>query len=197
MALQDLLRAIEDEAAAERATADRKASAEAVAIIERARHEAGTVEAALATAPEAQTRAEAERDVSLARLAAAATVRVAREEAFASLLAGIQVQLAGARGSDTYRARFRALIAESRAALPAARELRVDPRDLELADSTAGDLRVVAALDTFGGVELVDDDGRTVRNTLEERLANAEMLLRRRFMRWLASPTQGQSASVR
>ncbi len=197
MALAELLRAIEDEAAAERAAADWAAAAEAAAIVERARREASTVEAALAAAPESRARAEAERQLAVARVTAAAAMRVAREEAFASLLAGIQGQLAAVRGSDIYPARFRALVAESRAALPAARELRVDPRDLELAGSIAGDLRVVAALDTMGGVELVGDDGRTVRNTLEERLANADLLLRGGFARWLTSSTHPGTGSVR
>jgi vacuolar-type H+-ATPase subunit E/Vma4 len=197
MALAELLRAIEDEAAAERAAAERAAAAEAAAILERARREASTVETAHAAQPEAQARAEAKRQLSVARVAAATAVRVAREEAFASLLAGIRGQLAAIRGTDRYPDSFRALVAESRAALPAARELRVDPRDLELASSIAGDLRVVPALDTMGGVELVGDDGRTVRNTLEERLANADPLLRGEFARWLTSSTQPGTGSIR
>jgi hypothetical protein len=44
---------------------------------------------------------------------------------------------------------------------------------------------VVAVLDTWGGMELAGDDGRTVRNTLEERLANADLVLRGRFAQWL------------
>ena len=118
---------------------------------------------------------------------ASAAVRSAREEAFASLLAGIRAELAAFRGAASYPALFRSLLAESRAALPAARELRVDPRDLDLAMALAGELRVDPALDTWGGVELACDDGRTIRNTLEERLANAEPLLRRRFARRLAT----------
>ena len=76
---------------------------------------------------------------------------------------------------------FAALLAESRAALPAARELRIDRRDADLARPLADGLGVELTLDTWGGLELASDDGRTLRNTLEERLANAEPLLRRRF----------------
>jgi vacuolar-type H+-ATPase subunit E/Vma4 len=193
MSLADLLRAIEADAAAARAAAARAAMAEAASIVEQARREAETLEATLAAAPEAQTRVEAEQDTALARLAAAETVRNAREEAFASLVAGVRTQLAALRSSAAYPARFRALVGESRAALPAARELRVDPRDVQLAESTATDLRVRPVLDTFGGVELADDDGRTVRNTLEERLANADLLLRGWFMRRLATSTGADS----
>ena len=53
--------------------------------------------------------------------------------------------------------------------------MRTSPRGV------AYGLRVEPTLDTWGGVELASDDGRTVRNTLEERLANAELLLRERL----------------
>ena len=81
---------------------------------------------------------------------------------------------------------FGALLAEARAALPGATELRVDRRDLSLATPLARGLRVDPALETWGGVELASDDGRVIRNTVEERLANADVLLRSRFAEWLA-----------
>ena len=140
MALADLLRAIEADAAAERARADRETAVEATAIVERARREARALEAELAAAPEAQARAEAERRRALARLDASGAIRSAREDAFASLLTGIRAELAALRGTAAYPELFRALLAESRAALPAARELRVDRRDLDLAMPLAGDL---------------------------------------------------------
>jgi vacuolar-type H+-ATPase subunit E/Vma4 len=179
MALADLLRAIEADAEAERARAHREMAAEAAAILERAHSEAGALETALSEAPEAEAREDAARMLALARLEAASTVRSAREEAFASVLAGIGEALAALRSSDAYPAHFAALLAESRAALPDARELRIDPRDNDLA--LAGE----PTLDTWGGLELASDDGRALRNTLEERLANAEPLLRRRFSEWL------------
>jgi vacuolar-type H+-ATPase subunit E/Vma4 len=199
MLITDLLRAIEDEAASERAAAERASALEAAAVVARARERATEVEAEQAAAALRPARAEAERELALARLAAAGTIRAAREEAFASVLADIRTRLGSVRDSDTYPQRLRALVNESRAALPAARELRVDPRDVELARSIAGELSVVATLDTAGGVELVGDDGRTVRNTFEERLANAEPLLRRRFARWLGpseSPSSSSSSSL-
>lgn len=185
MALDDLLRAIEVEADEERLLVERERSAAATAIIEAARLEAAAVEVELARAPEGAALAEAERERALARLQAAGTVRGAREEAFVSLLGRIRDELDALRGSDGYPAVFRALVTESRAALPEGLVLRVDRRDADLAASIAGDLRVDAVLDTWGGVELVGDDGRTVRNTLEERLVNADQLLRGRFAQWL------------
>ncbi|MGH3756244.1 hypothetical protein [Actinophytocola sp.] len=196
MALDDLLRAIEVEAEEERLRADRDKAATATAIVDTARREAAAVEAELTTAPEAESLAAADRVRALARLRAADTVRVAREEAYASLLGRVREGLSALRGSPSYPALFAALLDESRAALPNARELRVDRRDADLAVSLTGDLRVVAVLDTWGGVELAGDDGRTVRNTLEERLANADTLLRGRFAQWLGTGVGTELAEV-
>lgn len=186
MALSDLLQAIEEQVGEERLLADQDTASQVAEILERAREDAATLEAELATAPEGDARLEAERERGRARLQAADTVRAEQEEIFATLLAAIRAELAALRGSDRYSALFRALLAQSRSALPSARRLRVDPRDDDLGRSLAGDLRVESTLDTSGGLELADDDGRTVRNTWEERLANAEPLLRREFARRLA-----------
>jgi vacuolar-type H+-ATPase subunit E/Vma4 len=187
MALDDLLRAIEAEADEERLRAEREKAASAVAIVDAARRKAAATEAQLIRAAEAESRAAAERVRAVARLRAADTVRTAREEAYVSLLGRVRQELGALRGSPAYQGVFAALLNESRAALPDARELRVDRRDRELAGSMAGDLRVVAVLDTWGGLELAGEDGRTVRNTLEERLSNADPLLRGRFAQWLDS----------
>jgi vacuolar-type H+-ATPase subunit E/Vma4 len=197
MALDDLLRAIEAEADEERLRADRERAASAAAIVDAATREAAAVEAELTRAPEAESLVAAERVRALARLHAARTVRAAREEAYASVLGRIREELSALRGSATYPAVFRALLDESRAALPDARELHVDPRDDDLAAGLAGDLKVIAVLDTWGGVELADGDGRIVRNTIEERLANADLLLRRRFAQWLDAGIGTETADVR
>lgn len=196
MALDDLLRAIEDDAEAERRRADREKAAAATAIVDAARRDAAALEAELTTAPEAESLAAAEGVRALARLHAADTVRRAREEAYVSVLDKVRDELAAVRGSSAYLAAFAALLDECRAALPDARELRVDRRDANLAASVAGDLKVVAVLDTWGGVELAGDDGRTVRNTLEERLANADQLLRSRFAQWSDSDAGAASGEA-
>jgi len=71
---------------------------------------------------------------------------------------------------------------EALAAVPAAGVLRVDPRDVELARGIVQELgarlELEPELDTLGGVEVSAGGGLTVRNTLEERLRNAEAELR-------------------
>jgi V/A-type H+/Na+-transporting ATPase subunit E len=190
MALADLLEAIEADAQAERAREERDAAAEATAVVERARQEAASLEAELAAAPEASAHGEAADARALARVQAAGAVRAAREQAFASLLDDVRAGLAALRATERYPALFRALVVECGAALPAGRTLRVDARDVDLAIGLGTGLRVEVTLDTWGGVELTSDDGRTIRNTLEERLANAEPLLRLRFAHRLATGVQ-------
>jgi vacuolar-type H+-ATPase subunit E/Vma4 len=196
VALADLLRAIEADAEAERARADRETALEAAAIIERTRRDANSLAATLAAVAEAEAAAEAERTRALARLDATNVLRAAREEAFASLLAGVRVELAELRATSAYPVLFRALLAESRAALPNASELHVDRRDVDLAKPLARGLHVEPTLDTWGGVELASDDGRRIRNTVEERLANGELLLRYRFAQQLATISDPALASV-
>ena len=194
MPLADLLQAIEAEADEELARLERDMATEAEELVESARSEARALSAELAAAPEPAARREAERATALARLDAAAGLREAREEAFASVLDGVCAELSTLRHSGRYPELLRALAAESRAALPSAAVLRVDPRDAELARPLAGGLRLEPELETWGGVELGSDDGRIVRNTLEERLANAEPLLRlcfaARLARSAASPAE-------
>lgn len=190
MALSDLLRAIEADADADRRLAARQAAAAAAQIIEQAGEEAAALEAEMTRAPEADALVEGERERALARLEAVDVVRAAREAAYLLLRSGIQAELATLRGSDSYPALFRALLSESRAALPSARELHVDLRDSDLAASLADGLRVVVALHSWGGVELASEDGRTIRNTLEERLANADLLLREKLALWVGTATE-------
>jgi vacuolar-type H+-ATPase subunit E/Vma4 len=196
MALEDLLRTIAADADEERLITEQGKAASAATIVEAARREAAAVEAQLATAPEAESQAAAEHVRAMARLHAASTLRVAREEAYVSVLVRVREELAALRGSPAHPAAFRALLNESRGALPDARELRVDRRDADLAASLAGDLRVVAVLEIWGGMELAGDDGRIVRNTFEERLANADLLLRERFAQWLDSDVEAAAAAL-
>jgi vacuolar-type H+-ATPase subunit E/Vma4 len=185
MALGDLLAGLEAEAAAETARLQAETREEADRIVEAARAEARALQEQAARAGEAELRRETEQRRALARLAAAAAVRGAREEAFREFLAAVRARLGGLRERPGYSSVLRALIRESRAALPSATTLRVDPLDETLAKDLLSqldlELQVVAALETAGGVELSSDDGRTVRNTIEERLANAEPALRLLF----------------
>jgi V/A-type H+-transporting ATPase subunit E len=130
---------------------------------------------------EGEARREADALRARARLAASAVVRRARDESFRECLAEVRQRLEAVRSSATYPAVLRALLTESLAALPGATMLRVDPRDAALAADLVAELdarlEIQGTLETAGGVELVRGEDRVVRNTVEERLANAEPAL--------------------
>ena len=194
MALEDLLRAIEVEADEERRRADRDRSAAATAIVEAARQEAAAVEAQLTGAR--RGRRWPRRNASAPRPG----YRPPRPSG--SPASGRSGRCSAASATNSPRCADPTLTRRcfARSSRRAALRCR---RDASCASTTAtpssptslaGDLRVVPTLATWGGVELAGDDGRTVRNTLEERLANADHLLRGRFARWLATDTGADAA---
>lgn len=185
MALSDLLAGLKAEATAEAAELEAETSAEVTRIGEAAEAEARLLHAEALRAVEDEVRREAEARQARARLAAAAAVRQAREDSFHECLAHVGGRLDAVRSGSGYPMVLRALLRESLAALPTASVLRVDPRDeriaAELVAELGVDLKIVGALQTAGGVELTSGEERTVRNTFEDRLANAEPVLRLLF----------------
>ena len=182
MALKDLLTALEADAAAESERLQADADAEASRIVEKAESEARALEQQAARTDDADLERELERRRSEARLAAAARLRDEHEAGVSSLQAALSRRLDALRDTSGYPAVLRASIEESLAAAPAGSALRVDPRDAQLARTIVRELgvrlEVRPELETVGGVELVAEDRRTVRNTIEERLHNAESQLR-------------------
>ena len=187
MALSDLLAGLQAEAAAEEAVLEAETRAEVTRIGEQAQAEARLLREQALQADEDELRREAEALRARARLAAAAAVRRAREDVFHELLVEVRARLEALRESASYPALLRALLRESLSALPAATSLRVDPRDERLAADLVAEfyaeLQIVATLETAGGVELTRGEDRAVRNTVEDRLANAEPTLRLLFGR--------------
>ena len=186
--LNDLLSAIEADAKEERARLDESSRAEVEAILSRARAEAETARAEPVETQEPELQREADRRIGAARVEAARLLREVREESFGDLLEETRKRLGTLRGTDQYGGVLRALLQEAHAALSNARVMRVDPRDESLASELAGEygLTVEPTLRTAGGLELADDDGRSLRNTFEERLANAEPELRMAYGHRLA-----------
>ena len=182
MALEELLAALEAEAVEESARADQTAREEAARIVAAARIEAQAIEEEASRADEADLALIAEQRLVQARAAAAVALRGAREELFGALLSELRARVAGLRSNALYRSVVRSLVLESLAALPAATSLRVDPRDETLVSEIAAELglaiEVSAQLEVLGGIEVASADGRSVRNTFEERMTNAEPALR-------------------
>ena len=197
MPLKDLLDALQSEANEERTRLQTGAEAEAEAILVRAREEAARAREEVLRAHAPATEREGERRVALARLEAARLRREAREAAFSLLFAEAGSRLAAARDEPRYPDAMRALLQDALAALPDAATARVNPADEALASGLARGLgapralRVVADAGVGGGVMLESEGGRVVRNTLEERLSNAEPYLRPWYGRRLAALSGG------
>lgn len=188
MGLEELLAALEEDAQGEIARVGAEARREAAAIVARAEEEARALEELLVAEAGRAATAESELRLRRARLEAERALRAAREAAFRDLLDGVRGRLAAIRGDEGYAALLQELVGESLAALPAARTVRVDARDEAAAHDALRahgrqDVAVEVSLSTWGGVEAVSDDGRTVVDTFEERLANGERLLRLRLAR--------------
>jgi V/A-type H+-transporting ATPase subunit E len=187
MALSDLLAGLKAEAVAEDARLDVETRAEATRIAAAAEDEARMLQEQALRVVEDELRGEAETRRARARLAAAAAARQAHEEAFHEFLAEVRRRLDAIRESPSYPTVLRALLRESLRALPAAAVLRVDPRDERMAADLLAEvgakLEIAGTLETAGGVELAQGEDRVVRNTVEERFANAEPALRLLFGR--------------
>ena len=182
MTLADLLAGLRSEAEAETALLEAETREQANRIRAAARAEASVLREQIVLAAEDDIRKEADRRRAAARLAVAASVRVVREELFLDFRATVSRRLDELREDERYPAVLRALLEESLAALPAATSLRVDSRDERLARQLLAErgvkLELAASLKTAGGLELADGRERVVRNTVEERVANAEAVLR-------------------
>jgi len=176
--IADLLAALRAEAEQELAHLDIQTRVQARAIAEQARADAERLEREPVVSQEPELQAELQRRLAAARIDAARTLRDAREAGFQEALGALRARLEALRGEPDYPRVFAVLLEEALAALPAARRVRVDPRDERLARAHAPGLVVEPVLETWGGVVAGADDGRMARNTLEERLANAEPRLR-------------------
>jgi V/A-type H+/Na+-transporting ATPase subunit E len=185
MALSDLLAGLKAEAAAEEAQLEVETSAEVSRIEAAAESDARLLREDALREAEDDLRREAEARRARARLAAAAAVRQAREDSFREFLDDVRGRLEAVRNSPSYPTVLRALLRESLAALPSATVVRVDPRDERMAAHLLTeldvDLEIVGTLQTAGGVELACGEDRAVRNTVENRLENAEPALRLLF----------------
>jgi len=181
MALQDLLTAIEADAAAETARLRARRAAEAEAIIADAERRGGELQASAAADAERKEKQAGELRLAEARTQAGNRVREAHEAAYQQLVSDVPDRLRAARNRGDYQQTLAALIAEARAMLPGCAVVRVDPADEPLARRLLrgeDTLRVEPTLSCAGGAEAADGAGATATNTVEARLAAAEPALR-------------------
>lgn len=182
MGLEEILAAVEEEAASSISSIEADAERSVRTATDEATERARTERNRISHRRDAAAGAARARIVNLAQLEADRAVRAAQEEVFSGILAQVVDRLSTLRSTDDYRSHFTRLTSECHQVLNDATVMSVDHRDSALAQEVIAelglDLDVQADLDTWGGMDLSTDDGRFVRNTLETRLDKAMPVLR-------------------
>lgn len=174
MPLPQLLESLERDAREEAEHLAAESRADAQAILDRARRRAAELAEEPVHEASATAAMEAERLRAHARMERAAVLRAVCEGAVQDALAEVRSELERLRERQDHAELLRALAAEARELLPAAETLAVDPRDTAAAQAIADEwgVQLETSYSGWGGVVLADGRGRSVRNTLEERLAS-------------------------
>jgi len=176
MAIEDIFRALEEQADRDCRDILDSAKATAKSVEADAKAEAETIKAEKVAAADASVRTKAGQMINAAKLANMKEMAAAKDRGIASVYDGASAKLAGLRSTSGYAGLFKALTVEALAGVKASDiVLKVDPADKALAEATLKDLGVSAtvepSLSTAGGLVVLTSGGRIRRrNTLEDRL---------------------------
>lgn len=192
MAIEDIFRALEEQADQEIEQILKAAKLQAKTIEQEAREEADRITQAKIAAVEETTRARAAKTVNAARLESKRNLAAVRDEAVDRVFSEAAKRLAALRGTPEYERVFRKLAAEALADVEGECEVRVAPADEALARAVVSELgrncTVVPTLETTGGLEVASHGGRIVRrNTFESRLAKVRGLAQAKVAEVLTS----------
>jgi len=176
MGLKAILDAIASEADAEVAAIEARAATKAAELRARAESDVGALREAAAERARQAMAEEIARTTHEAGLAAARTVRDAREEVVQQVLAGVRERLLALRADPDRGTYLAAWLAEGRAALPEATVVRVAPGDRALVHAEG--LEVIADEKVEGGIVLESPAGHRLENTPDVRLERAEPRIR-------------------
>lgn len=175
MALEDIFRALEEQAQKEREDILSAAQLQAEAIAADAADQAARMcSDCVATADDALQR-RLTRESNAARLEGRKRVAAAKQRAIDEVFENAGSLLRDVRSSSQYPEIFSALATEALEGVEGTPTIVVDPADEELARRTMSELGVSAELGieevSSGGLSVVSGEGRIVRrNTLDDRL---------------------------
>lgn len=178
MAIEDIFRALDEQADEEVNRILHAATVQADAIEHEAREEAERITKAKIEAAEAAVRNKATKAVNSARLQVRRDLAEVRDNAVDAVFDEAAKQLAAMRGTPEYERIFTELLKEASERIDGECEIRVAPEDADLAKKAASGLgltfTVVPALESIGGVIVSTHEGRVVHdNTFESRLHKA------------------------
>ena len=175
MALEDIFRALEEQADKDVEAVLGEARAHAQAIREEAEREAAMTREHRIAEAERVAKAKSAQDLNAVKLEARKRVAAVKEKAVRDAFDSALAALSQVRARPDYPAIFANLLDEAVADIDAEWELLVDPADVDLARETLASKGLAAGvagdISTAGGV-IVSMHGGTVtrRNTLEDRL---------------------------
>jgi vacuolar-type H+-ATPase subunit E/Vma4 len=175
MALQDIVRALEEQADAECREILENAKLQAKSITTEAKEEADRIRQRKVDQAEAGVKTKAAQVVNAARLENKRDVAALKDRGISDVFIGALEALGKIRDGKGYEALFSALVQEALAGVEGHVDVEVDPRDKKIAESVLRGMGVDFALEpdltTAGGAVIVAGDRRVFRrNTLEDRL---------------------------
>ena len=181
MAIDDILRALDDEAQADCEEIIGESREHAKLIVEEAELQARQIHETFVHQVERVANLNASKKVNAARLAAKMTVSTVKGDGVEAVFADARNQLFSARDSG-YDALFAALAAEAFAGASGPVTVHTAPTDTALAEkaSAAAGLvaEVVGDLESAGGLVVDTGGGKIIRrNTLEDRLDRASQFV--------------------
>jgi len=192
MAIEDIFKALEEQADEEVDELLRVAKLQAKTIEQEAREEADRITKARIASTDEAVRMRTAKTVNAARLDSRRGLAAVRDEAVDRVFTAAAARLAELRGTPEYEPIFRALAEEALAGAVGDSELLVAPADEALARKTVAELgssaKVSATLETVGGLAVAASEGRVMRrNTFESRLAKVRGLAQAKVAEVLTS----------
>lgn len=182
MAIEDILKALEEQAQADIDALMSEAGEHANHILDEARSEATRIREHYSQQVEKAAEGKAAKQVNATRLAAKMAVSSVRGQGLESVFSASKEKLGTLRSQKGYQELFNKLAEEAAAGLEGSLLIHVDPADAAQAKSAISALKLDATvatdISTAGGLTVEADGGRVVRrNTLEDRLDRARQLV--------------------
>lgn len=185
MAIEDIFRALEEQADAECSEILRVAEAQAASIKAEARREADRIKVQKLAAVEEVVKAKAGKTLNAARIENKRALAGVRDRAIEQVFADALVKLGKLRGTTEYERVFTALAKEGLTGIGSDCDVHVDPADAALAEKVVASLGARCTVNPdsefVGGLTVTTHGGRiTRRNTFESRTAKVRTLAQAR-----------------
>lgn len=183
MALDDMLRTIEEEGEKRRQEILKRAQGEAAEIVKRAKDEAKVIKDEYIRRAQSSLQGEKTRILSDAKLFVKKQVIQAKEKHIEEAFGEVAKELEAMRPSEEYAKYFRRLLEETAANAEGKLIVSVDKRDEKVAAAAISEMGLDCELRTdltcLGGLRATTLDGRiTLTNTFDSRLERAKQFLK-------------------